>query len=230
MENDKNTYVISLGGSIIVPDMIDVAFLKQFKEFILKHVKLGQRFVLITGGGKTCRRYQAALCEVNSSASSDALDWVGIWTTQVNAQLVRHMFGDDADLISGFDPHDPIKSEKNIIVGAGYEPGCSSDYDTVAIAENIGAKYIINLSNIDYVYDKDPRKYSDAVKIEEISWEDFIALLPDKWDPGLNSPFDPIAARKAKELGISVAMINGRKLDQLEKCLLHEKFDGTLIK
>ena len=230
VKSDENTYVLSLGGSIMMPDMVDVEFLKAFKEFILKHVTLGQRFVIITGGGKVCRRYQAALAEISPSASKEALDWLGLWTTQVNAQLVRHMFGDEADLIENFNPSLPITSNKKIIVGAGYEPGHSTDNDTVLIAKNIGAKHIVNMSNIDYVYDKDPKKYSDAVKIEEISWDDFIALLPEEWDPGLNSPFDPIAAREARELGLTVSMVNGKKLDQVEKCLLHEKFEGTLIK
>ena len=47
--------IISLGGSLIVPEEIDIAFLEGFKEIILREVQAGKRFVIITGGGKICR-------------------------------------------------------------------------------------------------------------------------------------------------------------------------------
>ncbi len=55
-----NTTVISLGGSIIVPDKIDVPFLKKLKTTILSHIKKGNRVVLVCGGGSVCRTYQKA--------------------------------------------------------------------------------------------------------------------------------------------------------------------------
>ncbi|MBP9760005.1 MAG: hypothetical protein KBD24_01410 [Candidatus Pacebacteria bacterium] len=50
------------------------------------------------------------------------------------------------------------------------------------------------------------------------------------WDPGLSSPFDPIAAREAEKCGIEVAIINGTKLKQVEKYVAGEKFIGTKVK
>ena len=90
-------------------------------------------------------------------------------------------------------------------------------------------KKIINLSNIDYVYDKDPRKYPDAVRIEKISWADFRTLLPSEWDPGLSSPFDPIAAKEAEYLGIEVAIMNGKNIENLKNYLDGQEFLGTVI-
>ena len=54
-------FVVSLGGSLIVPDQIDYNFLKNFKKFILSRVKKNERFILITGGGSSARIYQQAL-------------------------------------------------------------------------------------------------------------------------------------------------------------------------
>jgi hypothetical protein len=71
---------------------------------------------------------------------------------------------------------------------------------------------MINLSNIDKVYTKDPKKFEDAMPIDNISWSDFRKIVGDKWDPGMNAPFDPIAAQKAEELGIKVAILNGLQL------------------
>ena len=54
----EETIIISLGGSLIVPEEIDVSFIKDFKELILSQVALGKKFIITIGGGKTCRKYQ----------------------------------------------------------------------------------------------------------------------------------------------------------------------------
>ena len=56
----KEAVILFVGGSLIFPDEIDIGFLKDFKSLILKHVKKGKKFVIITGGGKICRKYQNA--------------------------------------------------------------------------------------------------------------------------------------------------------------------------
>ena len=127
------------------------------------------------------------------------------------------------------DPDSVPKTDKPVIVGAGWKPGNSSDLAAIHCAISVGAKKVVNLSNIDYVYNKDPKKYNDAVKIEKISWKDLIQLLPKTWEPGLNSPFDPVAAEKAQSAGIEVAIMNGKPIDNLAKYLNGEKFFGTII-
>ena len=93
----------------------------------------------------------------------------------------------------------------------------------------LGAKRIINLSNIDYVYDSDPKINSNAKKIEKISWKDYKALIPKEWNPGLNSPFDPIASKIAEEEKMKVAILNGKNISNLEKYLNGKDFIGTVI-
>ena len=60
--------------------------------------------------------------------------------------------------------------------------------------KNLNVKTIINMSNIDYVYDKDPKKNKDAKKIKNIFWRRYRKISGNKWEAGLNKPFDPIAA------------------------------------
>jgi uridylate kinase len=99
----------------------------------------------------------------------------------------------------------------------------------VQIAQRVGATKVINLSNIDYVYTADPRTNPDATLIETISWNDFRALIPSEWDPGLSSPFDPIAAKLAESENIEVAIINGENLSHVTNYLQSESFIGTRI-
>jgi len=80
-----------------------------------------------------------------------------------------------------------------------------------------------------HLYDSDPKKNPQAKKIEKISWADYRALIPKEWNPGLNSPFDPIASKLAEELKLKVVIINGKHLKRLEDFLNNKKFIGTII-
>lgn len=225
----KETVILSLGGSLIVPQEIDINFLNSFKEFICSKIQCGKRFVIVCGGGKTARKYQRALKELNSNTNKTAADWVGIASTKLNAELIKQFFGDLVCEEIILDPNSSISFDKPILIGAGFLPGHSTDYDTVLFAEKFKASKIINLSNIEYLYDKDPKHFKDAKKIEKSTWDSLLKILPNKWEPGLNSPFDPIAARKAKELNLELAIISGKNLSQLSLFIENKRFIGTYI-
>lgn len=220
--------VISLGGALIVPEEVDTEFLRAFKTLILLHVQKNKKFVIICGGGRTCRKYQNFAKELCEPTTED-LDWIGLTANNLNAQLLRVMFGQNAHNKVIFDLSEKFSMEKPIVIGGALEPGHSSDFDTFLAAKNLGAKKIINLSNTDYVYDSDPKLNPNAKKIEQISWKDYRAMIPKEWSAGLNTPFDPIASELAEKEGIVVMTMNGRIMDNLEKCLDGEKFQGTII-
>ncbi|HEY4477835.1 MAG TPA: UMP kinase [Candidatus Paceibacterota bacterium] len=227
------TFVISLGGSLIVPEEIDTDFLKEFKTLILSQVQKGKKFIIITGGGKTCRKYNKAAMEI-VDASKEDLDWIGLTVCNVNAQLLRVVFREDACKKVFYDVREEGLKDSilqyPIVIGGTLEPGHSSDYDAVLAAKNINAKKIINLSNTDYVYDSDPRINPQAKKIEEISWSDYRNIIPKEWThAGLNSPFDPVASQIAQEAGIEVIIMNGKPIENLANVLEGKGFAGTRI-
>ena len=225
----KEVIVISLGGSIIAPDNIDVSFLKKFKKLIQSEIKKGKRFILITGGGKTCRRYQEA-SKKTGNKDANSLDWIGIKSTGLNAEVVKGMFGEQAHPEVIIDPSKKINFKKDVLVGAGWKPGWSTDYDAVLLAKQFKATRLINLSNIEYVYDKDPRKYKNAKRYEDLSWNDFIGIVGTKWVPGKNAPFDPVATKLASKLKMEVVIMKGSNIRNIKKYLSGKTFKGTLIK
>ncbi len=228
MQKAHERVVVSVGGSLIVPDGIDTDFLTRFKTLILEKTQQGLSFSIIAGGGKTARRYQDAAAVVTPLSPTD-LDWIGIHATRLNAQLLRNIFVGHADSEVITNPTVDIDVDASIIIAAGWKPGFSTDYDAVLIAKNLGAKRVVNLSNIDYVYDSDPKKNPNAKKIEKISWAEFRKIIPDHWDPGLSSPFDPIAAKEAEAIGLEVAIMNGARLAEFSNYLDGKPFTGTVI-
>lgn len=228
----KERILISLGGSLLVPDEIDWRFIKRFKAFIIRHIRLGYSFILVTGGGKTARKYIEAAGKVSSITDDDS-DWLGIHATRMNAHFIRTVFRQYAHPRINTNPHnleDFYDVKEPILVAAGWRPGCSTDYDAVLLGKYLDVKRVINLSNIDYVYDKDPHKYADAKKIKKISWKAFRKIVGDKWNPGMSAPFDPIASKLAEAENMEVAILNGEDLENMEKYLAYESFVGTVIR
>jgi len=225
------TIVISVGGSLIVPKEIDTDFLKRIKTLIENQIATkGRHFIIITGGGRTARNYQDASATV-TELDPDDLDWLGLHATRLNGQLFKTVCKEFAHKVVITNPEDIKRVPKSakLVVAAGYRPGASTDLRAVQIAGNIGAIKMVNLSNTDYVYTADPKKDFQAKKIEEITWPEFRKLIPEEWDPGLSSPFDPVAAREAEKLGMEVVAINGEKLEELENYLEDKPFIGTRI-
>ena len=157
------------------------------------------------------------------------LDWVGIFATRRNARLLKkylklNVYG---KIIT--DPTKKIDFKEDVLLAAGWKPGWSTDYDSVLLAKNLGAGQVINMTNVDYVYDKDPRNNQDAKPIKTISWLDFKKLVGSEWKPGLNMPFDPIAAKEAERSKLNVILV-GKDLENLRNLLEKKPFNGTVIK
>ena len=231
IKNKREYIVVSVGGSLLVPGAIDVSFLKRFRELLLSKTREGSSFYIVAGGGRLARNYQEAAAEIRGEETLDRedVDWLGIHSTRLNAHLLRTIFIEEAQPKIIENPTKPIRGRESIVIGAGWKPGWSTDYCAVMAAKTLGAKKLVNLSNIDYVYTEDPRKNPEATKIETINWPEFRRLIPSEWDPGLSAPFDPVAAREAEALGLEVAIINGAHLEEFGNYLDGKPFKGTVI-
>ncbi len=223
---NMETIVISLGGSLVVPGEVDLKFLKIFKKTIGKYLAKRQFFIIV-GGGKICRVYQKALLEFGAKPADR--DWMGIDFSRLNAKMIKQMFSKNVypEIITN--PTKKIKTIKKVVVGAGWKPGWSTDYCAVLMAKTHNIKTIINLTNIDYVYDKNPKQFPEAKPFKEIDWKSFQRIVGDKWSPGLSMPFDPRASKLATKLKLKVVLINGKNLERLEDFLNNKPFIGTTI-
>lgn len=221
--------VISIGGSIVVPKTgIDVAYLEALRALIAREVKAGKRFIIIVGGGHTAREYQKAASSVVRLAHED-VDWLGIHATRLNGQLLRTLFRDIATHRVIKDPTRPLAWHDSVLIAAGWKPGWSTDYIAVRLAKKYGAHRVINLTNIDAVYDKDPSKYEDAEPYRRMTWKDFRKIVGSIWEPGANAPFDPIASKLAQRLGLEVVIALGADLKNVKRIMDGKAFTGTVI-
>ncbi len=231
------TKVLSVGGSIVVPEKPDTDFLCKFIAMIRNWLNEDsqRRLILVVGGGGPARIYQNAYREIVSAsdgASSDSseADWIGIMATRLNAQLLKAALGDLCPQEVVYNPTTVDEFNGRILVAAGWKPGFSTDNDAVLLAERFNADTVVNLSNIEKVYTDDPRKNPDAKPIDSISWAEFRKMVGDDWTPGKNTPFDPVASKKAQDLNLTVICAAGKNIENIRSILDGKQFEGTEIK
>lgn len=225
--------IFSLGGSIIVPKNVDLLFLKKFKKFLLK-ISKKRKVVIVTGGGRTARNYIMALEKAGSSVRERNI--IGIECTRLNALLLTTFLAKIAN------PSIPVttkeflsfyKKFRIIVTGGGLEEshlGTTSDGTTAFITEKLKVKEFINLTNVNGVYNKDPKTHKDARLIKKLSYKEFEKLMDKiKEKPGQHFILDSYALKIIKKNKIRVAILNGRNLKNLNNYLNGKKFIGSVI-
>ncbi|MDD5043420.1 MAG: UMP kinase [Patescibacteria group bacterium] len=222
--------VISLGGSLVYTKSgIDDNFLRKFRNFIVAQTKRNVKFIIVVGGGVLARNYQEVVRKIKTASDVD-LDWAGIMATRANASLVKIALGNLCEDQIAINLNGTIKWSKKVLVAAGWKPGWSTDYDAVYLADKFKIKTVVNLSNVDFIYDKNPLKYKTARPQKELSWREYLKIVGNKWVPGSNLPFDPIASQLGKKKKIRAVFLNGRNFVNLERCLGGKSFKGSVIK
>lgn len=231
-----NFMIFSVGGSLIsTPAGFDNDFISKFKKVIQKEVeKNDQGFIIVCGGGHKARDDQKAYKEKNPKATNSELDKIGIEATRINALYMAKIFGDIAKQRIIKNPVREIITDKPVIFAGGWKPGCSTDKVAVLLAKNVGAERVINLTNTDGIYNRDPngKNGRSAKLIKRISWNHYRAMIPREWTPGLSTPFDPKASKLADKKDMEVIILNGRNLKNLKSYFKgkgQRHFKGTTI-
>ncbi len=229
MEKVKKIVVLSLGGSLIVPDEIDFGFLQKFKEAITKYTNR-HKFVIVCGGGSIARKYIAALREKGLSEKIQSM--AGIAVTRLNARFMTYFFGRDAN--QGI-PHDMkqvaglLKKHDVVFCGAlRYAPRETSDGTAAKLANFFRADFI-NLTAVPGLYTKNPAEHKDARFIPEISWKEFYKrAVKIKYKPGQHFILDQHAAKIIMNQRIKTCII-GKSTENLMSLLGGKRFKGTVI-
>lgn len=219
--------VISIGGSVILSEDADISFFNELKT-LLKKLSKNFKFYLVVGGGKTARTYIKLGRKLNFE--EDLLDEIGIDVTRVNAKLLANIIEETNEQIPN--TTDEAKELKNpIVVMGGTTSGHSTDMVGAELAEKTNASKFIIATNVDGVYDKDPNKYKDAKQIKEISIKQLIDEYGTDWSvAGKNVVIDGPALEIINRAKIPTFVLNGKRLDQLERAITDQQFDGTVIK
>jgi len=187
-----------------------------------------KKVIIVTGGGSVCRKYIQAARDLGIN-DQEALDWIGIAATNMNEMFVKEMFAKYVKNVKISKNHNKKISSWRILVGSGIAPGHSTDMDAVLLAKTYKADYVINLTDVEYVYTADPKKDKNAKPLKQLSWAEYKKCIGGEWVPGLHTPFDPVASKLAEKSGLKVVILNAKKLDNLDAFLNGKEFIGSVI-
>lgn len=222
--------VVKLGGSVLQDRSgnINTAIIHQYSKLIKQYTDKGHLFHIVTGGGNVARKFIKASSEWNVSQFFS--DLIGIYATRLNALLVI------SSLESYAYPRVPDSwsavlealSTGKILVLGGMQPGQSTNAVAALVAELIHADLLINLTNVDGVYDRPPSE-PGAKLLSKLTHEDLEQIiLSNEQKAGTYSLFDVTALSITKRSNIPIAFINGLKTENFVK-IMHDEQCGTMV-
>lgn len=231
----QKSFVLKIGGSIIYDKSLNINedFLSKLKEWYVKSKRDYEKIVMVVGGGSLSRELQEKIA--GSVGGEDYLHSIGMSVTNTNANILRGYI-EDPDIYIPQRIGDAyeilIAEDGKTVVSGGLKVGWSTDMDAALFADILGEEKIYKVSNIDYVYDKDPKVNNDARPIKDMTWREYFSLFDIQEDsthtPNNNIPIDVECAIFCKKKGISFWLSGGRRIEQqtnFEDILS----DGTLV-
>ncbi|EQB69538.1 MAG: uridylate kinase [Thermoplasmatales archaeon Gpl] len=226
--NFMESFVVSVGGSMINPSSVDVEYIKEFSK-IIKSVD-APKIGIVVGGGQTARTYVNSM--KNFTDNDFFLDEIGIMATRLNAKIVKSSIG-KLELNIPEDVNEAVKQlliEDRIVMG-GTVPGHTTDTVSVLLAEAVGIKKVYNLTSVDRVYEDDPKKNPKAKAIETMNYKEAFSIsLKSYTGAGSNQFMDSVALLIAMRSGIEINLMHGKDLNNFKNALKGEKFIGTKIR
>jgi len=222
--------VLKLGGSLLYGDASEIITdrIKVYADSIKSLVKDGNEFVIIVGGGKAARTFITAARELGANEAQ--CDWLGIKMARHNAELLCAALGDVAypKIAESLDELEVAMGFGKVVLMGGLNPGQSTNAVAALAAETVSAEMLLNATNVDGVYDKDP-KLPDAKKLDKVDISELKMILSGGGTrAGEYKLFDPVALRVIERSKIKTYIFDGNDPDNLRKLIKGEAV-GTVV-
>ena len=222
------TIVISLGGSVLVPDIGDNN-IEQYRD-ILRSLKDTCNIYIVVGGGGEARRYIGAARALDIDEGT--ADEIGILVTRLNARLLMLALGRESypDIPESYNDALIAGESGKIVVMGGVTPAQTTDAVAAVLAERAGADLLINATAVDGIYTADPRKDTSATKIPTLTPDELIEIVQTgRMDAGSNNVIDLVAAKVIQRSRIPMVVLDGRDPDGLLALIQKGVNTGSLV-
>lgn len=188
-----------------------------------------EKLVVVVGGGSVARDFIRVAEGIGLSEWDK--DEVAISVSRLIAQLLARRLGDLGSRVVPTSVGGALRSlgRGKIVVMGGLKPGMTTDAVAAMIAEKIGADLLVKAADRDGIYTKDPRRYSDAEKIDELSFDELFELFEeDRHRAGIHQILDPEAIRILQRRRTKTVVVNGFDPENVALAVKGERV-GTII-
>ena len=207
--------VVRIGGSVVA-NPINTELMGKYADIIKTIRRQGHEVIVVVGGGALARQFIGIAKELNLDMT--AQDEIAISCSRLFAQLFLKKLGEVACSKVAITLDDAAKclSEGKVVVMGGLKPGITTDTVAALVAERVNAELMVKGSDQDGVYDKDPRKYADAVKLDKMSIGDLTQIFGEsEHKAGIHQIIDPEAIKVLKRKPLKIIVVNGFKPENM---------------
>lgn len=221
--------VVSVGGSIFLgPEGPDAGRTRAVAA-VLREASRHARLFAVVGGGSTARKYIEAARALGENEA--ALDDLGIGITRSNARVLLAALPEAYPAIpTGFDEALLASRSHPIVLMGGTHPGHTTDAVAAMLAERARATRLVIATNVDGVYDRDPKQNPDAKFLNRLTGNELVRITilgPQK--AGSAGVVDPLAAKLIARARIPTMVVNGNHHEDLGKALAGKPFHGSVV-
>jgi uridylate kinase len=220
--------VVRIGGSVVASP-INTELMSKYADVInaLKHQ--GDEVAVVVGGGALARQFIGIAKELNLDMT--AQDEIAISCSRLFAQLFLKKLGSTAcsKVAITLDDAEQCLAEGKVVVMGGLRPGITTDTVAALVAERVNAELLVKGTDQDGVYDKDPRKHPDAIKLDNLSIDDLSKVFEESvHKAGIHQIIDPEAIKVLKRKPLKLIVVNGFKPENLFAAIKGENV-GTVV-
>jgi len=198
--------VLKLTGKLF--DEENVETLIKYSDIIRQRYTAGDKFAVVCGGGPIARHYIRISRKLGINEGWS--DVIGIEVSRINASLINNLLGDIAYkyVPRSVDEFLVAWSSGRVVTLGGLQPGQSTNAVAMIIAELIGADLMINATDVDGVFDKDPKEYPDARLLPKVTIEELRRVVRSGLLAGSYELFDQLALTIAERSRIKLYFVN----------------------
>jgi len=201
--------VLRIGGSVVASP-INTELIGRYAELLKTLRKQGHEVAAVVGGGKLAREFIGVAKGLG--LDMQAQDELAISVSRLFAQLFLKKIGDFACgkvAVTLDEAAECLRGDKIIVMG-GLKPGITTDAVAALVAERVNADLLVKGTDQDGVYDKDPRKHKDAMKLDHLFLDDLCKILElNKHEAGMHQIIDPVAIEVLKRKRTKLIVVNG---------------------
>jgi uridylate kinase len=220
--------VLRIGGSV-VGSPLNPPLIGKYASLLKNLRRQGHDLAVVVGGGSLAREFIKAAKELG--LNQEAQDELAILVSRVYAQLFLGKLGKEGcgTVLLTVEEAGECFGGGRIPVMGGLKPGMTTDAVAALIAERVKADLLVKATDQDGVYDKDPRRFPDAVKLDSLRFRDLAGVLAeDRHKAGIHQVIDPEAVKILRRCRVKVAVVNGLEPDNVLRAVRGELV-GTLI-
>lgn len=222
--------VLKIGGSLLYGDdgRLKTNTIREYASVVRDFFLKGNRIALVVGGGKAAREFVTAARELGANESQ--CDWLGIKMARHNAELMIVALGESAypSVPETLEEFERALCSDRIVVMGGLTPGQSTNAVAALTAEVMGAEKLLNATNVDGVFDRNPREPGAKI-LHTLSVEELNSILTHTGvRAGEYELFDPVAIRIIARSRIRTVIFNGTVIENLRRALAGESV-GSVV-